>query len=171
MFKPRFPTDFVQVGQITVTPDSGVINVGAFSLGAGEDTIWVEVQQVSPDGPWPFSFGILGFETTYGHELGTIKVFPSSTSSNYKLSVGLPPSVQTGVITFEPRSYNLAWVRAGTPWSLNFSARSGQSCGVPGDGPAFGTRATLGVLGDLLNRGVSYAFGDAGARVRLTDKN
>ena len=171
MPSPRFPSDFVQIGQITVTPDSGVVNVGGYSLGYGEDTIWVEVQQVSPDGPWPFSFGILGFATTYGNELGTIKIFPSSTSSLYKLSVGLPPSAQTGVITCEPRSYNLSWVRTGTPWSLNFSARSGQSHGVPGDGPAFGTRATLGVLADLLSRGVSYSFGDDAARVRLTDKN
>ena len=167
MSSPRFANDFTLVGQVTVTPESGIINVGEFSLGAAEDTLWVEVRTVSLPGPWSFSYGILGFQTSIGNELGRQKVWPSATPGTYRLTNYLAPSVQTGQITFEPRSYNLAWVRAGTPWTVEFYAKSGQSVsGVP-DGPAFGTSATLGVLADLADKAVKYAINEGFARIRL----
>lgn len=162
---PRFANDFVLIGSVTVTPDMGLINVGAFSLGAEEDTLWVEVRQVSPAGPWPFSYGILGFETAIGHELGRQKVWPSPTSTTYRLTNYLVPSLQSGHITFEPRSYNLAWVKAGTPWSVQFWAKSGQSS--LGGEPAFGTRGTLGVLADISGAALEYAIREGFARISL----
>ena len=127
MPSPRFSQDFTLVGDVTVTPESDLITVGSFSLGAGEDTLWVEVQQLNADGPWPFSYGILGWRTDVGYELGTQKVWPQPTVTPYKLSIGLPPTNQEGTLVFSPRSYNLRWVQTGTPWSLRFFARSGQS--------------------------------------------
>ena len=124
---PRFANDFVLVGDVTVTPESGTINVGAFTLGAGEDILWVGIQQLSPAGPGPFSYGIVGFKSANGFELGTQKAWPSPDLTVSRLSVGLAPALQTGFITFEPRSFNLAWVAAGTPWTLRFYSRGGTS--------------------------------------------
>lgn len=124
---PRFANDFVLVGDITVTPQSETVNVGSFTLGAGEDILWVGIQQLSPAGSGPFSYGILGFKSANGFELGTQKAWPSPDLSVSRLSVGLAPALQTGFITFEPRSFNLRWVSAGTPWTLRFYARGGTS--------------------------------------------
>lgn len=126
---PRFANDFVLVGDITVTPQSETVNVGAFTLGAGEDILWVGIEQLSPASDGPFSYGILGFKTANGFELGTQKAWPTPELSVSRLSVGLAPALQTGVITFEPRSFNLRWVSQGTPWSLRFFARGGTSGG------------------------------------------
>ena len=127
MVTPRFANDFVFINDVTVTPDDGILNVGTFTLGAGEDILWVGVQQLSPADPGPFSYGILGFKSANGYELGTQKCWPSGDLSVSRLSVGLAPALQTGFITFEPRSFNLRWVSAGTPWALRFFARGGTS--------------------------------------------
>jgi|TARA_B100001939_G_scaffold235387_1_gene202891 hypothetical protein len=134
MISPRFANDFVLVGDITVTPDDGILNVGSFTLGAGEDILWVGVQQLSPADPGPFSYGIFGFKTANGYELGTQKIWPSNELSVSRLSVGLAPALQTGFLTFEPRSFNLRWVSAGTPWTLRFFARGGTSSVSPDPG-------------------------------------
>jgi hypothetical protein len=39
--------------------------------------------------------------------------------------VGRAPSLRTGRLSFTPRSYNLAWVKLGHPWTLKFEAVSG----------------------------------------------
>ena len=126
---PRFANDFVLVGDITVTPENETVNVGPFTLGAGEDILWIGVQQLSPAGPDPFSYGIVGFKSANGFELGTQKAWPSADLTVTRLSVGLAPALQTGFITFAPRSFNLRWVSAGTPWALRFFARGGTSGG------------------------------------------
>ena len=127
MAAPRFANDFVLVGDITVTPDDETVNVGAFTLGAGEDILWVGIQQLQPAGAGPFSYGILGFRSANGYELGTQKAWPSPELSVSRLSVGLAPALQTGFITFAPRSFNLKWVQAGNSWGLRFYARGGTS--------------------------------------------
>ena len=162
---PRFANDFTFVGEVTVTPESGVINVGEFSLGFAEDTIWVEVRTVSPSGPWPFSFGILGFQTSVGNELGRQKVWPSDTPGTYRLTNYLAPTVQTGQLTFEPRSYNLAWVKAGYPWTVEFYAKSGESS--LGGEPAFGTRGTLGTIAEVGGRALEWVIKNGTARLLL----
>ena len=124
---PRFANDFILVGDITVTPDDEIVNVGAFTLGAGEDILWVGIQQLSPAGTGPFSYGILGFRSANGYELGTRKAWPSTDLTVSRLSVGLAPALQTGFITFAPRSFNLRWIQEGTSWGLRFYARGGTS--------------------------------------------
>lgn len=124
---PRFANDFVLVGDITVTPQDEEVNVGPFTLGSREDILWVGIQQLSPAGPGPFSYGIIGFKTANGQELGTQKAWPSPDLTVSRLSVGLAPALQTGFLTFEPRSFNLRWIAAGTPWTLRFYARGGTS--------------------------------------------
>ena len=127
MAEPRFENDFQLVGDITVRPDDETVTVGSFTLGAGEDILWVGIQELSPPGPGPLSYGILGFRSANGYELGTQKAWPSPELTVSRLSVGLAPALQTGSLTFSPRSFNLRWVQAGTSWSLRFYARGGTS--------------------------------------------
>ena len=114
-----------EVGTITVNPGDNVVEVGAFELAEGADTLWVRMTNTGEPGPWPWSYGILSFRTEEGQPLGSIKAYNSFDGEVFRLGVGLTPSVRAGVLTFEPRGFNMAWIRQGNPWSLRFEARSG----------------------------------------------
>ena len=114
-----------EVGTITVSPGDNVVEVGAFELAEGADTLWVRMTNTGTPGPWPWSYGILSFKTDEGQPLGSIKAYNSFDGEVFRLGVGLPPSVRAGVLTFEPRGFNMAWIKQGNPWSLKFEAISG----------------------------------------------
>ena len=121
----------ISLGEITVGPNSGEIAVGSFSLESGHDTIWVEVQRTSPDQGWPWSYGILSWRTSFGNELGSIKAYTSKDGEIYRLGVSKAPRATEGTIYYEPRSFNLAWIKKGYSLSLAFSAESGVSAVAP----------------------------------------
>ena len=164
--QPKFADSWILVGERTFTPDdeSGVI--GGLSLSEEDDTIWVRITQLNEPGPWPWSYGILGWQTSQGYELGSIKCFSDSVGEVAKLGVGLRPVDRSGELVFRPRSYNLAWIKNGNPWTLRFEAKVGSSSSG-GDVPSFGTRATLGVLTDAAGSLVNYAITDGVARILL----
>ena len=118
-----------EVGTITVSPGDNVVEVGAFELAEGADTLWVRMTNTGTPGPWPWSYGILSFKTEEGQPLGSIKAYNSFDGEVFRLGVGLPPSVRAGVLTFEPRGFNMAWIKQGNPWSLKFEAQAGTSGG------------------------------------------
>ena len=68
---------------------------------------------------------IAAFESIEGRSLGSVKAFGTPSGEVVRLGVGLPPLVRDGSLLFEPRSFNLAWIRNGNPWQLNFEVRSG----------------------------------------------
>ena len=76
----------------------------------------------------------MGWKSSEGYELGSVKAYSETESEVFRLGSGLPPVVRSGVITFEPRSFNLAWIKRGNPWTLNFQAQSGNlvSPGIAG---------------------------------------
>lgn len=119
--------EWTDLGRLTFTPDDTDRVVGSFSINPGDDTIWLRIQSETPPTPWPWSYGIIGWKTSRGYELGTCKAYPDENGSIYRIGIGLSPVERTGVITFEPRSYNLAWIKRGNPWTLNFEATSGQA--------------------------------------------
>ena len=148
---------------MSVGPQDLEVLVGPFLLEEGDDTLWVSVTQTSsPNCPvWNYSYGLLSWRSVQGHELGTVKVYGKCDGEVYKLGIGLPPSERYGDLIFTPRSYNRRWISIEDPplWNLSFKAQSGKSStGSVPDLPAFGTRATLGVLSDLVGAGVSYAI-------------
>lgn len=124
----------ISVGDVTVGPNSGEIAVGSFSLQAGDDTIWVEVQRTSLDQGWPWSYGILSWRTSFGNEFGSVKAYAAKVGEVYKLGVGKAPRATSGTIYYEPRSFNLAWIKKGYNLTLSFSAESGVSAAVPATG-------------------------------------
>lgn len=148
------------VGSIDVGPLDKDVLVGPFLMQTGDDTIWVKITQTSPSDLWTYAYGLLTWRTTQGKELGTIKVYGDTDSEIFTLGVGLPPVERYGDFIFTPRAYNRRWISIDSPpiWSLTFEAQSGKAVDGP---PVFGVDATLGVLADLADIGVHYAFGDS----------
>ena len=125
---PRFQT-WTDLGTYTFGPNDLEVNVGPVSLVEDADTLWVRVTQMSGPTPWPWSYGIASFQSLEGRSLGSAKAFGHPSGETVRLGVGLPPLVRDGSLYFEPRSFNLAWVRKGNPWQLNFEVRSGVTGG------------------------------------------
>ena len=122
----RFAT-WTDLGSYTFGPNDVLVDLGAVTLAEGADTLWVRVTQLSGETPWPWSYGIAAFSSIEGRTLGSVKAFGSPTGEIVRLGVGLSPVVRDGRLLFEPRSFNLAWIRKGNPWTLNFEVRSGTS--------------------------------------------
>ena len=156
------------LGQHTIGPNTETLDIGPVTFEESENTLWVEVKQVAPVEPWPFSFGLLYFESSDGRTLGTVKAYGHRTGETYRLGVGRPPLVRSGRLKFDSRHYNLGWVKAKSPqtWTLAFSVETG-SDSSGGDVPVFGTRATLGVLTDVTGAVIDYAITEGVARILL----
>lgn len=155
------------VGTVSVGPQDREVLVGSFSLEDGDDTLFLRVTQTSPATPWNYSFGLVTFRSSVGQELGTTKIYGSTYGECYRLGIGLQPLERSGSVYFTPRSYNRQWISIADPptWQLELEAQSG---GQSGSGPpAFGTRATLGVLADLADFVVSYAIKNGVASIVL----
>jgi len=136
---------FSFVGTHTFTHDDTQVIIGGVSLEPGDDAIWVRITQENPPGPWPWSYGILGWKTAFGYELGTTKAFAERDGAVQRLGVGLQPVERTGVLTFEPRSFNLSWIKKGNPWTLTFEAKTGvQVQSGTGGGVTFQVTSSFG---------------------------
>ena len=116
---------WTDLGEISVTGADTRVVIGPFSIGEGDDTIWVQSEQTSPAGAWPWSFGILAWETDFGRELGSVKAYPEPNGETFRLGVGRAPRERGGILVYEPRSYNLGWLKKGNSLTLSFSATSG----------------------------------------------
>ena len=134
---------FDLVGTYTFTPNDTTVVIGSFVMEDGDDTIWVRITQDTPPGPWPWSYGILGWKSAFGYELGTTKAFAETDGAVQRLGVGLQPVERAGVLTFEPRSFNLSWIKKGNPWTLTFEAKSGVQVQAGGGSVTFGMRDSL----------------------------
>ena len=153
-------SDWVSLGEKTVGPNDLSVVVGSFSLEEGDDTIWFEVQQSNPGGPWPWSYGILTWQSSFGRELGSIKAYTAQSGEVFRLGVGRAPRSRTGSVIYEPRSFNLAWVQTGYSLTLAFNAASGVTAPVP-------SAASGGVTFPV--EGGSWIYDDNTGLVRLSN--
>jgi hypothetical protein len=115
---------WTRIGSVTVGPDTVEATVGTIQVPA-VGGVAVMLRQTSPLQPVRFAYGLLSFESGNGRELGTIKVWATGDWTSYRLGDGLASQSTSGRLVFEPRSYNLRWVKAGWPWSLEFMADVG----------------------------------------------
>jgi len=122
-------TNWSEVGTKTFTPSDFSEVVGSFSMGEGHDTLWTRMTLISPATPWPWSYGILGYKTDAGFELGSVKAYAEVESEVFRLGVGRPPLLRTGLLTFAPRGFNLGWIKKGNPLTLRFECASGVTSG------------------------------------------
>ena len=148
---------WTDLGTLSVTPSSCAVEVGAFSLAEGDDTLWVNIRKIGEDKcPWPWSYGILSWRTANGNELGSCKAYTEDNGEVFRLGVGLSPLQRTGTVIYEPRSFNLSWVKTGHPLTLNFQAQSGNTSGGGSGGERGG--AVTGVLADTADSFLSYSI-------------
>jgi len=124
------------VGSVSVGPLDQSVPVGSFSMQPDEDTIWVRITQTNPQDYWKYSYGLLTWKTSFGQELGTIKVYGDPDSEVFRLGIGLPPLERTGMFEFTPRAWNRGWISIDNPptWGLDFEAQSGVSGSSGGGG-------------------------------------
>ena len=125
---------WAEVGTVSFKPSDFEVDVGSFALAPGADTLWIRIVDETGVTPWPFSYGIVSFRTANGKELGSTKAYSSQSGEVFRLGVGLPPSDRNGMLTFEPRGFNLAWVDKGNSWTLRFECQSGAIGGSGGSG-------------------------------------
>ena len=144
------PKDWTDLGSITVGPDTLSVVVGSFEIDEGDDTIWVNVEATTADSFWPWSYGILSWRTDNGYELGSCKAYTERVGEMFRLGVGRPPRQRRGSVIYEPRSFNLGWIKKGNTLTLKFTAASGVSGGGGGGGTAGGSVAFPVVEGSWL---------------------
>lgn len=121
----------VDLGSITVGPLDRKVLVGPFSLNEGDDTLWVNITQISPQQEWNYSYGLVWWESIDGRQLGTQKVYGTQLGEIFRFGVGRAPLERDGSIYFAPRAYNRRWISIENPplWTLNFAAESGVTSG------------------------------------------
>lgn len=122
------------VGQHTFVPTDREVQIGSFDLAPSHDCIWVRVTQINEPDYWPWSYGILSWRNSEGLPLGSIKAYSTRLGEVFLLGNGLAPLDGVGSIWFEPRGFNLGWLKAGFPWELSFEAQSGSLAGGGGVG-------------------------------------
>lgn len=150
----RYLAGWSRVGTIAVTATSGPILIGDLTMPADADTIWVRAQQLGGESPWPYGYGLLTWKTAAGRELGTVKCFGHSEGEVLRLGVGLKPGEKVGQLVFQPRAYNLSWIKAsGANWMLAFDQQTGVSGGSGGAAAAIaGSFVSSGGVGLELAR-------------------
>lgn len=132
MAEPRF-IPWSPVAEVSFGPDDRVVTVGPVTLAADADTLWVRVTQLSGPSPWPYSYGLVSWISSGGRELGTAKAYGHLEGETFRLGSGLSPVDRDGLLVFEPRNYNLGWLRAsGERWYLRFEQYSARSGGTGG---------------------------------------
>ena len=117
--------DWTTVGTKTFTPSDLNTVIGPFVMDQDADTLWVRITQLNGQVNSPWSYGILSWKTLNGYELGSVKAYGETESEVFRLGIGRPPYERSGQLTFEPRSFNLGWIKNGYPWELKFECASG----------------------------------------------
>ena len=124
-----------KLASLSISNVDHFIEVGEVILPDGHDVLWFRVVQTGGPSPWNFSYGLLSWITDEGRELGTVNVYPHSEGEVFRLFNGRKPSFNTGLVSFEPRNYNLAWLKtSGLTLDLDIFWDSGTSSGGIGEG-------------------------------------
>lgn len=108
------------IGSASFSPSTKKATVGSVTVPEGGG-LAVKLRLLT-SAPFQFGYCLLSYESAFGRELGTIRVWPRAETTAYVLGAGLVPMDRSGVIVVEPRSWNLRWVEAGFPLSVQVLA-------------------------------------------------
>jgi hypothetical protein len=108
------------VGRVTVGPSDDSVTIGPIEVPVAGGFEF-KVGQVEPT-PFLWGNGLVSYISSQGRELGTVQVWPKMERESYYMGANLTVIDNTGVLVFEPRLWNLRWVRAGFPLVLEFLA-------------------------------------------------
>jgi hypothetical protein len=117
------------VGSASFSPTTEEATVGPVTV-PESGGLAVKVRLLTP-APFQFGYCLLSYRSAFGRELGTIRVWPRSESTVYKLGEGLSVMDTSGALVIEPRTWNLRWVEAGFPLSVQVLADV--EAGLPAD--------------------------------------
>lgn len=118
-----------RIGSVSISPTTTEAVVGAIEVPTFGG-VEVKVRQVGSS-PFQWGYGLLSYRTSNGREMGTIRVWPRQEFSNYLLGAGLTVVDNSGVLVFEPRTWNLRWVLAG--FSLTVEVLADLASDLPAD--------------------------------------
>jgi hypothetical protein len=109
-----------RIGAVSISPITDTAVIGPIEVPT-YGGVEIKIRQVGST-PFRWGYGLLSYRTGNGLELGTLRVWPRPEFCNYLLGAGLTVSDNTGVLIFEPRSYNLRWIMAGFSFGLEVLA-------------------------------------------------
>jgi hypothetical protein len=108
------------IGTASFSPSSEEVTVGPVTV-PESGGVAVKVRLATP-APFQFGYCLLSYRSAFGRELGTIRVWPRAESTVYWLGEELNVLDASGVFVIEPRAWNLRWVEAGFPLSVQVLA-------------------------------------------------
>lgn len=108
------------IGGASFSPGTTEVSVGSVTVPAFGG-LAVKVRLTTP-APFQFGYCLLSYRSAFGRELGTIRVWPKAETTAYRLGEGLTVMDTNGELILEPRSWNLRWVEAGFPLSVQVLA-------------------------------------------------
>lgn len=104
------------IGGASISPNTQEVVLGGITV-PETGGLQVRVVQTSST-PFQFGYCLLGFRSSFGYELGRIRVWPREEFTTYWLGEGLTVTDTQGVLVLEPRTWNLRWVQAGFDLSV-----------------------------------------------------
>ena len=150
----------IPIGYAYITATTERATIGHFSGDLIDGKLLLTISTLNPSYVEGLAFGVVSFidDDTNVRVLGDARYYPKPEPTTIALGYGNLSSV-SGVVVFEPRPYNLRWVKAqgsGSYWAVFVEAEAGVT--VPAFTPAgiadgaiqLGASAVTGTSGDQL---------------------
>ena len=156
------------IGTVYVSATTNRATVGRFNGNLVNGLLLLQVQTLNPSVIQGLAFGIFSFidDDSNIRTLGDVKYYPKAEPTTIALGYG-NRSTASGVVIFEPRAYNLAWIKRtgdGAFWGLNVETEN-TGASVPGFTPSGFADGALG----LISTAITAASGAQLAQVNWHD--
>lgn len=156
------------IGTVYVSATTNRATVGRFNGNLVNGLLLLQVQTLNPSVIQGLAFGIFSFidDDSNIRTLGDTRYYPKAEPTTIALGYG-NRSTASGVVIFEPRAYNLAWIKRtgdGAFWGLNVETEN-TGASTPGFTPSGFADGALG----LIATAISAASGAQLAQVNWHD--
>lgn len=137
------------IGTVYVSATTNRATVGRFNGNLVNGLLLLQVQTLNPSVIQGLAFGIFSFidDDSNIRTLGDVKYYPKAEPTTIALGYGNRSTV-SGVVIFEPRAYNLAWIKRtgdGAFWGLNVETEN-TGASTPGFTPSGFADGALGLI-------------------------
>jgi len=137
------------IGTVYVSATTNRATVGRFNGNLVNGLLLLQVQTLNPSVIQGLAFGIFSFidDDSNIRTLGDTRYYPKAEPTTIALGYG-NRSTASGVVIFEPRAYNLAWIKRtgdGAFWGLNVETEN-TGASTPGFTPSGFADGALGLI-------------------------
>jgi len=141
------------IGTVYVSATTNRATVGRFNGNLVNGLLLLQVQTLNPSVIQGLAFGIFSFidDDSNIRTLGDVKYYPKAEPTTIALGYG-NRSTASGVVIFEPRAYNLAWIKRtgdGAFWGLNVETEN-TGASTPGFTPSGFADGALGLIATVI---------------------